>query len=298
MSDAQIGKKGRPLQPSADEAGLVSQAAAAMLADKTHMQWPEILRWLVGEVRTSPSADLAEAARQAAEAVQQVLDKHGFTRQHGRSRIPLVSTSEFTNAIQRAIIETAFAGLRQPEPPGVEEASLQLWAYVMQATAGEPVQRTSIKAILTALVASEAEKWRGHYEEMLNVAKLQTAEGERDTERAENQLADEFRHAASMRAVAMWREATGRELAMPDQADMEVWLLTMIDDLTAKLEKSNFDRKQAENIEKELIGDNKRLLDALGALVTPDNEFPCIPPGPERDELERVYQEIQRADHA
>ena len=77
----------------------------------------------------------------------------------------------------------------------------------------------------------------GYYREEVKrlTGKLEQAERELAEERAENQLADELRHAASMRAVQMWRVATGEELAMPDQADMEVWLLSMIDDLKAEL---------------------------------------------------------------
>ena len=110
-----------------------------------------------------------------------------------------------------------------------------------------------LKAILTRLVASETARAernqsvrRRHSQTIRELqaeivqtkAKLEQAERERDEERAENELADALRHAASMRAVAMWREAPGKALAMPDQADMEVWLLTLIDDRKAEAERA------------------------------------------------------------
>lgn len=38
-----------------------------------------------------------------------------------------------------------------------------------------------------------------------------------------------------------------------------------------------------------------RLLAALGALTNPEGQFSCIPPGPERDELQAVYDDILKS---
>jgi hypothetical protein len=37
----------------------------------------------------------------------------------------------------------------------------------------------------------------------------------------------ELRHDADMRAIARWREATGKTMTLPDHADLCVWLMAM-----------------------------------------------------------------------
>ncbi len=55
-------------------------------------------------------------------------------------------------------------------------------------------------------------------------------------ERDELQASFDLRWKADMRAIARWREAhPGKELVMPDHADLCVWLLANVDQLRAAL---------------------------------------------------------------
>lgn len=51
-----------------------------------------------------------------------------------------------------------------------------------------------------------------------------------EIDNAEHELTFQLRHEADIRALKRWRsEAPGRELRMPDHADMVVWLLKELD---------------------------------------------------------------------
>lgn len=65
---------------------------------------------------------------------------------------------------------------------------------------------------------------------MTEFERLQARYAEVSQDNADYEATFELRHAADMRAIARWREAhPGKELVMPDHADLCVWLLEQLE---------------------------------------------------------------------
>ncbi len=97
---------------------------------------------------------------------------------------------------------------------GMAEASLEdLRSIGLECARRE--NEEALRALATPCQQSEAHK-------------LQITEGVIDglkAELADHEASFDLRWKADMRAIARWREATGRELVLPDHADLCIWLL-------------------------------------------------------------------------
>lgn len=89
--------------------------------------------------------------------------------------------------------------------------------------AEKPVTRSEVQFTLNSM--------RVDYETQMNALRAQLERAQ--AELAERDAAADLRHEADMRAIAIWQEATGKELMWPSHDDLCVWLMERVAELEA-----------------------------------------------------------------